>query len=56
MVGMGGLQPSHQRHAELVSASIRPNKLLVLWEEWTLKQVQDDDDGEGGFYGRFPKI
>jgi hypothetical protein len=23
---------------------------LVLWEEWTLKQVQGDDDGEGRFW------
>ncbi|QNG47801.1 hypothetical protein [Sphingobium yanoikuyae] len=45
MAGMGGLGPSHQRHAELVSASIKPNKPLVYWEEWTLKQVQGDDDG-----------
>ncbi|RSU75223.1 hypothetical protein BRX37_11660 [Sphingomonas sp. S-NIH.Pt3_0716] len=38
------MRPSHQRHAELVSASIKPNKPLVYWEKWTLKQVQGDDD------------
>ncbi|AYO80366.1 hypothetical protein EBF16_27990 [Sphingobium yanoikuyae] len=43
----GGKRPSHLRHAELVSASIKPNKPLVCWEEWTLKQVQGDDDGMG---------
>ncbi|WP_218964294.1 hypothetical protein, partial [Sphingobium sp. IP1] len=43
----GGKRPSHLRHAELVSASIKPNKPLVYWEEWTLKQVQGDDDGMG---------
>ena len=57
----GGKRPSHLRHAELVSASIKPNKPLVYWEEWTLKQVQGDDDGMGrcwskpaNLYGRHP--
>jgi hypothetical protein len=32
------------RHAELVSASIKPNKPLLGGGKWTLKQVQGDEE------------
>ncbi|WP_336978153.1 hypothetical protein [Altererythrobacter fulvus] len=34
------------RHAELVSASIFPNRLLDDPEKWILKRVQDDDSSK----------
>ncbi|RDV02713.1 acyl-CoA ligase (AMP-forming), exosortase A system-associated [Sphingorhabdus pulchriflava] len=37
------LETEHQRHAELVSATISPNQPKRGEEEWTLKQVQGDD-------------
>jgi hypothetical protein len=42
---LGGFLPLLIRHAELVSASITPNKPLPCAEKWTLKQVQGDDAG-----------
>jgi hypothetical protein len=34
--------PTVQRHAELVSASIVPNKPTYSADKWTLQQVQGD--------------
>ena len=31
------------RHAEFISASIEPNKMMVAFYKWTLKQVQGDE-------------
>jgi cysteinyl-tRNA synthetase len=39
-----GVTALKARHAELVSASIVPNEPAVKAEEWTLKQVQGDDE------------
>ncbi len=42
---MTGYAPNHNRHAELVSASIPQPAPAVHEEEWTLKQVQGDEHG-----------
>jgi hypothetical protein len=43
MAGIEALADSTSRHPELVSGSISPLAMLVVVEEWMLKQVQHDD-------------
>jgi len=42
----GNMTSGHPRHAELVSASISPRKVMVCLAEWTLKKVWGDDAKE----------